>query len=155
MLSTLYRVTAILLLCLFTFACATQPHTTKPNWAISKLPPSGGKNAAVGCSSHFNTPEQEKEARTFALVKLAEAEGAKVTGKTDVNIKDNDGVISSKIEVDVGTEIITTTISAVLQDTWRDPRGDEFCVWMKRNDTEVEGLWELLKKWTPVLLKFI
>ncbi|HEW97929.1 MAG: hypothetical protein DRR16_21525 [Candidatus Parabeggiatoa sp. nov. 3] len=115
------------------------------------MPPYGGKNAAVGCSTHINTPEQENEARTAALYKLAnQLEGVIVDGSTDMVIREKNGTITSDIEVTIGTDTIKTTISAVPRGTWRDPYGNEVCVWMK---TTRGSDWEWLKELVPILFK--
>jgi hypothetical protein len=106
-----------------------------PEWVKSGLPPYGGKNAAVGCSTHIDTPEQENEAITIALNKLAQLlGGVLVGGKTSMGAKEKNGAITSDIEVEIEIGTIKTVISAVPQGTWVDPHGDKTCVWLKTTD---------------------
>ena len=133
----LYKITAILLLCIFSSGCCfwrcTPPNP--PNWVKSGMPPHGGKNAAVGSSGHINTPEQENDARTIALHKLAgQLGGVVVDGNTGMEVKETDGAITSDIEVKIKIDTIKTVVSAVPHETWRDAYGNKFCVWMKTTD---------------------
>jgi hypothetical protein len=134
---SLYRVTAILFLCFFSSACSiwrcTPPNP--PEWVKSGIPPYGGKNAAVGCSTHINTSEQANDARTIALHNLAQQLGGVVVdGKTGMEVKEEHGAITSDIEVKIKIGTIKTAVSAVPEDTWADDYGNKSCVWMKTTD---------------------
>lgn len=134
----LYRVTAILMLCLFSSACCFWKCTqhNPPEWVTSLIPPYGGKNAAIGCGTHINTPMQENEARTIALHKLVQQlEGVLIDASTGIEIKEEDGVVTSdNTELKIRIDTIKKTVSAVPHKTWRDPYGNKFCVWMKTTD---------------------
>jgi len=106
-----------------------------PEWVKTGLPPYNNKNAAVGCSGHIDTPEQENEARTIALHKLAQQlGGVLVDGKTGIKVGEKKGAITSDIEVKIEIGTIKTVVSAVPQGTWVDPYGNKTCVWMKTTD---------------------
>jgi len=109
----------------------------------------------VGCSTHINTHEQEKEAKTIALHKLAEQLGGVIVdGKTHRVTEDKNGAITNSLKREIIIDTVQTTITAVPYDTWRDPSGNEFCVWM--NTTNIGGVdWELLKKLAPILLHLL
>lgn len=77
---------------------------------------------------------QENEARTIALHKLAQQLGGVIiNSSTGRVITEEDGIISDNTELKIRIEI-KTTVSAVPHDTWRDPYGNKFCVWMETAD---------------------
>lgn len=134
----LYRVSVILLLCLSASGCCVWRCIFSPSqdpWYITQIPPFGGKNAAVGCSNHINTPDQENEARTIALHKLAQQlGGVLIDASTGMEFQENDGVLITdqmNVSIKMGT---SKQISADLKDTRLDPSGNGFCLWMLAYD---------------------
>lgn len=130
----LYRVTAILLLCLFSSACCILQECIiplnpklpqKPQWAINKLPPDG--EGAVGCdNSYVNTYEQKDKAIRQAITELARQNGIHVISKFDMTVTDSNS--TAMLETTLGTRV---KLKTKIYDSWEHPAHLETCVWMK------------------------
>lgn len=93
-----------------------------------------GKIGAVGSSYvHYKgTPYQRKVAITRALDELSLQQGVKV----EVNMQKIEHITNNKAKVDLKVDAsynASATISAHIEDVWRDPSSKEIFIWMVLN----------------------
>ena len=132
--STLYRITVILLLCLFSSACGiwgghnedknnyANNRFIKPDWAIKKLPTDG--EGAVGCNSARS--KQEEKATSDAINKLAGQKGVEVYSKLKMDDTESSSTATMLINQETNEEIKVNT-----HRIWNHPAHVETCVWLK------------------------
>jgi hypothetical protein len=136
MLSTLYRVAVIILLCLFSSACCLwgwgckKPEPPgwpkpKPDWAINKLP-TDGEGAVMCDGSYADTSQQKDKATRVALTELAMQKGIHVIGEFEMK-----GTESGAIATFETKQGVDVTIKAETYDYWEHPAKTETCVWLK------------------------
>ena len=136
MLSTLYRMTVIIFLCLFSSACCIwgvgciEPPPPrgwpppKPDWAIDRVPTD--EEGAIGCSRCIVTSRQENMATRVAIEKLARQKGVEVN--SELIMQATESSTTANMVTIQGTQ---ETIKFKTHRIWNHPGGIETCVWLK------------------------
>ena len=113
--------------------CGGQPEVKskydEPSWIMN--PNQSGKTGAVGSSHrHINgTRAQRKLAITSALDELSLQQGVKV----EMSMQKKEHVANDRVSTDVkidGKYSANHTITAHIQEIWKNPISDELYIWM-------------------------